>query len=81
MRAKLCSSQREQITPLKHDNNILDFPITPTYPGQTWVGPVLLFINPYEPPGPAMHTGLRQLAQTLLTELSESKQPRALIFK
>ncbi len=42
---------------------------------------MLLCVNPYEPPSPAMHMVLRRLAQTLLAELAETKQPRALIFE
>lgn len=48
---------------------------------QTWIGPMLLCVNPFEPPSPAMHVVLRKQAQTLLLELSESQQSRALIFK
>lgn len=47
---------------------------------QTWVGNILLFINSYEPAGPPTHVVLRRLAERLLADLSNSSQPRVLVF-
>ncbi len=47
---------------------------------QTWVGNILLFINSYEPAGPKTHVVLRRLAELLLADLSNSSQPRVLVF-
>ena len=48
---------------------------------QTWVGPMLLCINPFEAPGPAVHAVLKQLCEQILREMASDQQPRALIFK
>lgn len=46
----------------------------------TWIGPVLLCINPYEAPGPAMHSVLKQLCERILQDMASDRRPRALIF-
>ena len=48
---------------------------------QTWIGPVLLCINPFEAPGPAVHTVLKRLCESVLQDMASDGQSRALIFK
>lgn len=48
---------------------------------QTWIGPVLLCINPFEAPGPAMHSVLKTLCERILQDMTSHTQPKALIFK
>ena len=48
---------------------------------QTWIGPVLLCINPFEAPGPAVHAVLKHLCEQILQEMANDQLPRALIFK
>jgi myosin heavy subunit len=45
-----------------------------------WIGPVLLCINPFEAPGPAMHSVLKQLCERILQDMASDLQPRAVIF-
>jgi dachs protein len=46
----------------------------------TWIGPVLLCINPFEAPGPAVHAVLKHLCEQVLQEMANDQLPRALIF-
>ena len=48
---------------------------------QTWIGPVLLCINPFEAPGPAVHAVLKHLCEQVLQEMANDQLPHALIFK
>ena len=48
---------------------------------QTWIGPVLLCINPFEAPGPAVHAVLKRLCEQVLQEMANDQLPHALIFK
>ncbi|CAI8039483.1 Unconventional myosin-Ia [Geodia barretti] len=47
----------------------------------TWIGPVLLCINPFEAPGPAVHAVLKHLCEQVLQEMANDQLPHALIFK
>ena len=39
-----------------------------------------MFINPYEPAGSPTHVALRRLAELMLADLSNSREPRVLVF-
>ena len=47
---------------------------------QSWVGNILLFVNPHEPAGPATHVVLSRFTELLLADLSTSTEPKVLVF-
>ena len=44
------------------------------------MGPVLLCVNSFEPPGPQTHAVLHRLTSVVLSEVAQSKESRALVF-
>ena len=72
----LCTLSNSPPSPLFYPS-----PSLPPFLSQTWIGPVLLCINPFEAPGPAMHTVLKQLAERVLQDISGDKQPRVILFR
>lgn len=46
----------------------------------SWIGPILLCTNAYEPPSTAMHAVLKKLVFMLMSDLSDSERPRTLVL-
>lgn len=47
---------------------------------QSWVGNILLFVNPYEQAGPSTHVVLSRLAELLLADMPSFRESRVLVF-